>query len=83
MENDVYAFEILKLDVGDWSLVLLKNGHVAGGYVGSDFDDLHMAGNNWLVAYRPDPSSHQQQSQAKTECCPWDFAEYFGASPIR
>jgi hypothetical protein len=34
MENDVYAFEILKLDVGDWSLVLLKNGHVVGGYVG-------------------------------------------------
>ena len=63
----MYAFEILKLDAGDWSLVLLSNDHVAGGYVGSDFDDLQMAGNNWLASHRPIPSLHQDQAQAQPQ----------------
>lgn len=35
---------------GQWSLRLLKNDSLVGGYVDSDFEDLLLAGNNWLAS---------------------------------
>lgn len=50
--DNSYSFDIFKLHAGGWSLMLLKNERVVGGYVGSDseYDDLEVAGKNWLSA---------------------------------
>jgi hypothetical protein len=51
METSIYSFELYELEAGNWSLVLLKNGRVSGGFVGSDFADLQTAGNNWVASH--------------------------------
>lgn len=48
MNSDVYTFEPTKLNVGGWSLMLLKNDHMIGGFISDDFDDLKVAGETWL-----------------------------------
>lgn len=48
MNSDVYTFELTKLNVGGWSLMLLKNDHMIGGFISDDFDDLKVAGETWL-----------------------------------
>lgn len=51
MEQVVYNFELIKLTVGGWTLILLRNGHMVGGFVGDDFEDLKLAGDTWLKTH--------------------------------
>ena len=56
MKLDVYSFELIKLSLGGWSLMLLKNNHMVGGFVDSDFEDLKAAGDNWLKTHSQEPT---------------------------
>ena len=56
MKPNVYTFELIKLNLGDWSLMLLENDSMVGGFVGSDFDDLKLAGENWLKTHSHEAS---------------------------
>lgn len=51
MDPNVYTFELVKLRPGNWSLILLENDHMVGGFVGSDFEDLKAAGDTWLKTH--------------------------------